>query len=169
MTCSAKFCMSAPWLPCCLWRLWSFIHLGFLHITVMSLAFSKREKCLCVCEQLICPAGHSILFLTILVWLKEQDKFGAYQLKFPATSTETECRSTCLCFFEIRTCCETWHLVMHPAVLSGLQTEQHLLRLPVITLTQVAEISTLQTFLRSQKFYAFLWPQENLEYCIKSP
>ena len=66
------------------------------------------------------------------------DRLGAQWQQFPATSTETEC--------------ETCILVIHPAILSGLQIEQRLLLLPVTPLTQTVEISTLQTFLISQKF-----------------
>lgn len=60
-----------------------------------------------VWEQLLCPAEHSFLFL------KEgtTDRLWAQWQQFPATSTETKCRTACLCSFEIRTCCETWSLV----------------------------------------------------------
>lgn len=43
-------------------------------------------------------------------------------------------------------------LVIHLAVLSGLQTEQHLLLLAGTLLTPVVEISTLKPFLISQMF-----------------
>lgn len=66
------------------------------------------------------------------------DRLGAQWQQFPATSTETEW--------------EICSVVIHFAVLSGLQTEQRLLPLPVTPLTQTVEVSTLQTFLISRKF-----------------
>jgi len=119
----------------------------FSHAPVLTL--SKRERQISVSEQLMCSAEHSILFLTMPVWQLHTDwdhSDSAFQ------SPKTECKTVCTCSFEIRTNCEMYSLVIHLAVLFGLQTEQRLLLLPGTPLTPIVEISTLKPFLISQMF-----------------